>query len=51
MPVIIGQLDVIAAPPPKVGAPPDQPVTGPTADDLARLMDSVEARRRRRVAD
>ena len=51
MPVIIGQLDVIAAPPPNVESPPDAPPKGLSVRDVERVLDVVEARRNRKAAD
>ena len=52
MPVIIGQLDVIAAPPSTGGeAPPDAPPRGISVRDIEDIVERAEARRRRREAD
>lgn len=51
MPVIIGQLDVIAAPAAKKDTPPGTKPQGLTVGELDRMLDGIERRRRRREAD
>jgi hypothetical protein len=52
MPVVIGELEVMAAPPPAEPGPPGTPQPHPlTALDVVRVVDREHRRQTRRKAD
>jgi hypothetical protein len=51
MGVVVGQLDVLAAPPPVPPAPPEDPPSGPSPVEIEQVLARLEARTARREAD